>query len=304
MRLGPAFLLVGLLLLGACGGNGAAPEAPSAATHRFSFVVLADPHVFSEGDASDRLQACADWIAAEAQDEAIELVFVVGDLGSLRSRVAEILDALAMPWIPLIGDNVVQGGDEAGFDADLAPHYASLAGELAGWVRRPTPVTEPGTGRTLHLQNWAFDHGGLRFVGLDWCTRDTGQIVGEQADLHDFPGGTFPFFEAEIQAQAQGPGERIVMLSHHPMHDFAFGLGSFSGVEIDAIEAVTGAHAGHVYASFAGHYHVDQHEVRATGGYEVFVTDATWDDQNTLRLVRVLSDGAAFSYEHELVRLP
>ena len=43
----------------------------------------------------------------------------------------------------------------------------------------------------------------------------------------------------------------------------------------------TAPYAANVYAGFAGHYHIDQHTTRTAGGYEVFVTDATHDDENT-----------------------
>jgi hypothetical protein len=39
------------------------------------------------------------------------------------------------------------------------------------------------------------------------------------------------------------------------------------------------------------------------GGYTAWVTDATWDDENTLRVVSVYSNGERQRYEQELVVL-
>ncbi|MHC4223900.1 MAG: metallophosphoesterase family protein, partial [Planctomycetota bacterium] len=139
---------------------------------------------------------------------------------------------------------------------------------------------------------------------IDWCTRTIGGPASESADLHDFAGGTWPWFEDESRAGAQGPKECIVMVSHHPMHDLVGGYGSFALAEMERIEALTGSHGDWVYANFAGHYHFDWVETRSAGGYQVVITDATWDDENTFRLVRVFEDSDTFSYEREIVALP
>ncbi|MHC4932581.1 MAG: metallophosphoesterase family protein [Planctomycetota bacterium] len=288
-----------LLLLAAlpgCGGSSSSGQLS------FAFVVIADPHVFDSA-AADRLQACVDWINSNRDTDSIELVFVAGDLGRPASA-RPVLDGLDVPYLPVIGDNVIQGGTENDFDVTFAPHYSSLVGVLDGFARQPTPVSNPDIGGQSHLQNFSFDHRGVRFVCLDWCTRTIGGPASESADLHDFSGGTWPWFEDEIRAGSVGPRERIVMVSHHPMHDLVGGYGAFNPAEMGRVEALTGLHGDWVYANFAGHYHFDWEETRSAGGYRAIITDATWDDENTFRLVRVFESSDSFSYETEIIVLP
>lgn len=297
------FVGLAALLLAACGG-GTGDGPATEPVHRFSFVAIADPHLYGSLEAETRLQACLDWIAAHEEDEEIHLVFVLGDLGSHLARARELLGALPVPWIPVIGDNAIQAGQEAEFDAVLAPRYAALATTLDGWHQAPTPTWNPDTGADSHFQNFSFDHEDVHFVGLDGCTRTVGGLAGEQADLHAFPGGTWPFFQADLDACPKPRRENVVLLSHHPMHALLGGLGAFSSSERDRIESFTKTHRDHVYADFAGHYHFNWHDAENEGGFEVFVTDATHEDDVTLRLVRVLDDGTTFTYAHALVVVP
>jgi hypothetical protein len=260
--------------------------------------------VYGAGDAADRLRRCANWVNARRAEERVELVLVAGDLGSDRNLVRTILDTLTVPWVPARGDNSIQGGQEEAFDTDIAPQYAVLATQLANWTRAPVPVANPDTGGNSWFENFSFDHRGVHFIGLDWCTRTIGGIPGEQADLHAFAGGTWRFFRNDLRNCAKPRLENVVMLTHHPMHDFALGAGAFSSGEMNTIENFTAGYADNVSANLAGHYHFNWSEEREAGGFHVHVTDATWDDDVTLRLVRVFDDGTTFSYEHELVVLP
>jgi len=229
---------------------------------------------------------------------------VLGDLGSRRDRVQAVLDPLPVPWIPALGDNAIQGGQETAFDTDLAPHYAALAGVLAGWHKAPVPVANPDAGGESRFQNLSFDHEDVHFVVLDWCTRTIGGLAGEQADLHALPGGTWPWFQNDLDACPKPRLENVVLISHHPMHAAFAGAGAFSGNEMDFLEAFTKLYANDVYADFAGHYHFNWHDGVNDGGFEVFVTDATHEDDVTVRVVRVLDDGVRFAYEHDVVVVP
>ncbi|MFV1957996.1 MAG: metallophosphoesterase [Planctomycetota bacterium] len=288
--------LAAALAAGCGGGDGGVRATPQPL---FSFVVLADPHVSWAPDAAQRLEACIDWIEANRDARAIEVVLVVGDLGT-PGKAKQVLDGLDVPWVPVIGDNVIQGGGEATFDATFEPQYDALATDFPTFVRSPTPVPN-GAGDAFYLQNFSFDHGGVHFIGLDWCTRTIGGATAEQADLHDFPGGTLPFLAADLAACPKDRLENVVLLSHHPMHDVLDGAGSFSPGELDAVEATTAPYADHVVADFAGHYHFAWKDRENAGGFEVFVSDAVWDDDATLRLVTVLDDGTRLQYAQEVV---
>jgi len=290
---GFAGLLV--LFLPGCGSSDGSP--PVASERVFSFVVLADPHVGGESDPANRLQACADWVVANAEAEGIDLLFVVGDLGSRRDQVKAVLDLLPVPWVPLIGDN----DDEVAFDGTFAPHYAALATRLPGFRRAPIPVVPPGSGPPLYLQNFAFDHRGVRFVGLDWCTRTGTGLDAEQAELFDFAGGTLPWLASELADLPSERLESVVMLSHHPMHSLVGGAGAFSSGELSAVNEVTGPHGAEVALDLAGHYHFEWHDDVGAGGFEVYALDATHEDENSLYVVRVLDDGTRL--RHSVVQV-
>lgn len=273
----------------------------------FSFVALADPHITTSAqDNQARLAATVDWINDHRADHVIELVIILGDIGwgeGGAARAKELLDALTVPYVPVIGDNEIQLGSEQDFDTVFSPHYEGLAAELEGWSRATPRVYNPVIDDTSYLQNLSFSHRGVHFMGVDWCTRTLGAILGEQAELHDFPGGTWPWFVDELEqaSTAASLQESIVMASHHPMYPME--IGAFSESEYAAVAEVVEAHAGVVYASFAGHFHNDVHHVMPAG-FELFLTDATWDDENTLRLVGVRVDGERLKYRHQLVIVP
>ncbi|MFT7520434.1 MAG: hypothetical protein ACI9MC_002580, partial [Kiritimatiellia bacterium] len=105
-------------------------ESPTTAvlTHQFSFVVVADPHIASAPEHLQRLQGAVEWINAAAIDEKIEVVMVVGDIGWSGGlpRAQQALDALTMPYVPIIGDNEVHIGAEERFDEVFGAHLDSL----------------------------------------------------------------------------------------------------------------------------------------------------------------------------------
>jgi len=291
-------LLLPALLLTGC----PPPETPL-----FSFGVIADPHVYG-GPSSEnalKLAAVVDWINAnkDLPIYGLELVFVVGDLGGGAGlgTAREILDGLTVPYVPLIGDNEIHG-DEQLFHDTFAPRYAELASTLENWSEAPAPVWNPQWGKDSWFQNHSFDYQGIHFVAADWASRGGSGIEGEQADLHDFAGGTWPWFAADLAGCPKDFGENIVLLSHHPMHVSPvfpdLEVASFSPDEVDVIEGLTATYGDHVSADLAGHYHIDWYEDRPGGQYELYVTEAVHMGVKNLRLVKVYNDGSAFHYDH------
>ncbi len=269
--------------------DGATDHEDSACAYTsFSFVIIADPHIEGDPDHDARLVSCINWINTHRKERQIELVILVGDIAwgdDNPERAKDMLDPLSVPYVPLIGDNEIQSGSEQDFYAAFLPHYARLAEELDNWSKMPTPVWSPHEGKEAYLQNVSFDHRGVHFVGLDWCTRKVAPIVGEQADLHGFPGGTFDWFKQDIEGCAKPFKEHVVMASHHPMHFLP--IGAFSVQEQRALEQFTSQYRDAIYANFAGHYHLSVHNGLRTAGYEIFLTQSTWVAENALRLVTV-----------------
>jgi len=270
----------------------------------FSFAVVSDPHIGANPENERRLRACVDWIQANEAVESIEIVFVVGDIGfGLESlyRAKEILDLLSPPYIPLIGDNEVQSGAEEAFEEVFAPHFSLLAERMDRWRKAPTPVWNPQRSKFSFLQNYSFDHKGLHFICLDWCTRILAPLLGEQADLHDFPEGTWPWFVEHVTASAAGPKESLVLFSHHPMH--AEALAAFTTSEYRTLSEFASGFQDFLYADFAGHYHIYWHETLWPAGYELFVTEAVSFLFPNLSLVEVQREGDRFSYNHRWITL-
>ncbi len=307
-------MLVFPLLLLACrdpGGPGRAgasddtgPASPgdtatAEATHAFTYAILADPHVTSTGEHAARLQAAVAAIAALPADRSPDLVFILGDIawGGGWTPAYEALDALPMPWVPVLGDNPIQVGEEQGFQATFSDHLDALEATLPGWTRADIPVSGPD-GAPLWLQNARIDWKGVRFVALDWNTRVIASGWGELPDLHDVDGGTLPFLVDALETLPDGPDDRVVLLSHMPLVP---GLDLDEQAELIAAidpwrDAVWGNHAGHLHGN--GRATWDEADL------EIRTTDAVWDDVNTFRLVEAWSDGRTFSYVDELVELP
>lgn len=290
-----------LAALLACAGTpadtGASDSTPAPPMeHQFSFVVIADPHITTNADHQARLAAAVEWINQEAVTEPIELVWIVGDIGwgdGLPISKA-LLDELTVPYVPVIGDNEVYVGDEQAFEDVYAPQYELLEQTFDGWTRGPTQVRDDANDRDMVLQNFSFRFRDLQWVGLDWCSRDPSGLYSEFAELHDVDGGTFPYFADTLLAFEATQDESVLLFSHHPMH-----LGSFDLAEMEAITGVTAPQQ--VAANWAGHIHQTAEVDVPEGGYTAYVTDATWDDDNTVRVVRVLGNGVGYEYEQSLV---
>lgn len=291
-------------------GDGGTPSTDSGApdagapVFQFSYALIADPHVTSEGEHQERLQQAVAWVAEQADDRDIELVFVLGDIAWNEGFAPAVaaLDALPVPWLPVLGDNPIQSGDEEAWHDAFDPVLQARAAALPGWSRAPTPVDNPVQGGQSHLQSYAFDHRGLRFVALDWNSREVGTLWGETPDLHDFSGGTLPFLQAELDAASAGEGlaERVVLLSHMPM---IVGPGSFDLDEGATLEALLGPAGDLVAGNHAGHLHGNGEDEWAACGMTVDTTDATWDDVVSLRVVQVWTDAAQVHSSDEVVEL-
>lgn len=296
-----------MLLLVACAavepaGESGAPTDAGPWEPKLTFAVLADPHVTSDSDNLARLQRANAWIGENAAGEDIQLVLILGDIAWTDGfpLAYDAFSALPVPWVPILGDNEIQFGDEQTFDDVFSQQYAALATQLDNFTRGSTPVDNPEYGVPSWFQNLSFDVGDVHFAGLDWCTRHIGGLEGEMADLHQFAGGTLGWLESDLQNLPEGPANRVVFASHHPMH---LSPGGFDMAEVATVDALLESWDDAIYANFAGHYHFNGEEIDPARPIDVFVTDATWDDELTVRLVQVEGNGVEMRYTHRLVEL-
>ena len=266
---------------------------------RYSIAVLADPHIAGGGEHSERLQQAVEWINQQQTEQSIELVVVLGDVGwgSGLSESKSLLDQLQVPYVPVIGDNEVAYGDEENFGTVYGPQFELLSTYFTDWNKDGSAVWNPEEEKNSWFYNYAFTYRGNRFITVDWSARTNQSIFSEMGDLHDFDGGTFEFFESEITALNGQKENSVMLLSHIPMY---MSPGGFDVAEADKISGLTNAYSDLIYADFAGHFQVNADTEFEDGGFEVFITDAVWDDEITIRLVQVWEDNSGFSYVHEI----
>lgn len=258
--------------------------------HAFTFAVITDTHVTREGESLDRMNQAVDWLVAESDAQDIELVFILGDIawGGGFELARASLDRLPVAWVPIQGDNPIQVGDEAKFQPTFASQLSTLSDTLPGWRLAPSPVDNPEREALSYLHNFAFDHGPVRFVGLDWNTREVHPLWGETPDTHDFDGGTLPFLRDELTALADGPDGRLIVLTHMPMF---FGPGGYDEPEATALIDTLAIRPGAVQHNLCGHLHGNGEHHWDDAGIDVLITDATFDDANTVRRVEVWTNG-------------
>ncbi len=283
----------------------------------FSFAVVADPHISGSADNKAKFKTAIDWIIGNKDAKDIELVFVVGDIGwggpranrnlKLAKDMLDRLDRAGITYLPIIGDNEVLCGSEKEFAETFDHQYRRLSNTLARWRKAPTPVNGK------YLQNFSFDYKGCHFVCCDFNSRKWGNEGGE---LHDFAGGSWPWFKNDIRACPKNKKESIVIVTHIGMFRTGFGKADeylFAQDEMKKIKGFLHDYRGFVDSNYAGHIHQNWHASVWSGLfttiYHVRTTDETWygaqwpegDDRSiTVRLVEVDSDGPKVSYKQHV----
>ncbi len=282
-----------------CGSEASEQEQPLA--ELFSFALIADPHITTVAENEERLKAAVKWINDNASTRKIEVVLVLGDIGWGQGlpQSKKLLDQLQVPYVPLIGDNEIAADDDETFEQVYRPQLDALDGQLENWRTASTPVAHPDANADVWLQNAAFEHRGVHFFALDWCVRGIKGALAEFGDLNDYTGGTWPWLETELaEVVAAGPAqESIVLLSHIPMMG-----GMFDTIEWPIIGELFEPHAELVWANYAGHLHGP---IEMPGpGFTMWTADATWDDQNTVRLIEVRGNSSRFAYIDTEIEVP
>ena len=283
----------------------------------FSFAILADPHISGNPDNRAKFETAVDWIISNKESKDIELTFVLGDIAWGGSRVnrnlgtaKKILDRLSnngITYIPVIGDNEVQCGSEKEFQEIFGPHFNTLSGTLDNWRKASMPVA----GR--YLQNFSFDYKGCHFACPDFISRKAG---GEGGELHDFAGGSWPWFKNDIERCPKLKNENIIIMTHIGMFHTGFEFADkfvFSGSEIDKIKSFLNDYKDSVDSNYAGHLHMNWYvpvwSKLFVPLYHVRVTDETWskkqwpeseDSGLTVRWVQVDNSGTKISYQQNI----
>lgn len=307
--------MLSLLLLLSCAENAVEDEnivipeevVISDPTYQFSIAMIADPHIGGGGEHSERLRQAVQWLNDHQESRSIDLVFVLGDIGWYEGlpESKELLDELDIPYIPIIGDNEVHFGEEEHFGTVYGPQYERLSETLTDWYKTGGgAVWNPEYDQNSFFYNYAFSHKGLRLMSIDWASRSDDPFFGEMGDLHDFDGGTWGFFEEELQGSEAQKANSMLIMSHIPMY---FGPGSFDEAEAEQVVGLTESYADRLYANFSGHFHFNAEGPFGVGtpfdsaGFNYYVTNAVWDDVIAVRMVEVWENEVEFSFQQEVI---
>lgn len=344
-RLLVAWLLGGILgiLVAGCKDRDAGPggecygagwESDGTGTNpdlRFSFAILTDLHIGegiddfgSEGyddvdDGADsnevieNVESAVEGINASIDAYDIRFVMVLGDLTgsgerSEYARARQLLDRLAVPYFPLIGNhdmwpyyktadgsNIEAAGPigDVYFTEVFGDHFEALAAEFPDLAHTMTPTHNPEHDLTSTFINFAFTYMGYDFVSLDLVTRAHAPPgypgIGPEAALHDFSGGSWPWFTDHVgDNPCRSDGNILVFLHHPPMDWSLFGMNETDLAKMNDF-LVNGGYGSSVYGFFAGHYHIDL-EYTAFDDQVILVTSAN-KEGIPARVVQVLEGG-------------
>ena len=148
----------------------------------------------------------------------------------------------------------------------------------------------------------AFTHkeNSIDCVGLGITAYQVVRVFGQEFGyLHEFEGGTKEFLESELPILTESKQGSTLFLTHIPMT-----IGSFNSAQMDSITTTVAAYSDRIYADFAGHMHVNVEDDTRERGYEVYVTNAVWDDVITIRMLDVYQNSNAVYFEQELIEFP
>ena len=283
----------------------------------FSFAIIADPHIDGNPDRKAKFETAVDWIISNKDSKDIELTFVLGDIawGGTRGnrnlgtakKILDRLDKNGITYIPVIGDNEVQTGCEKEFQEIFRPHFKILSRRLDNWRKASTPVAG------MYLQNFSFDYKGSHFVCPDFIRRIAG---GEAGELHDFEGGSWPWFRSDIERCPKPGKENIVIMTHIGMFNTGFKFADrfvYSGSDMDKVKSFLNGYRNNVDSNYAGHLHLNWYvpvwSELFVPLYNVRVTDETWskiqwpeieDPGLTVRWVQVDNSGPKISYKQNI----
>jgi hypothetical protein len=283
----------------------------------FSFAIIADPHLNGDADHKTKFETAVDWIIGNKNDKDIELLFLLGDIAwggsrgdrnlQIANRTLDRLNNMGIPYIPIIGDNEVHAGCEKEFEDVFEAQYRYLSKILQHWQKASVPVN----GR--YLQNFSFDYKDCHFVCVDFISRRAGDEGGE---LHDYAGGSWPWFKNNIEHCPKPKKENILIMTHIGMFRTGFQFADrylFSENEMSKIKHFLYDYRDYVDSNYAGHLHQNWYAPVWSGLfvplYHVRVTDETWydtqwpenkDQELTVRWVQVSDSGSKISYHQNI----
>ncbi len=275
--------------------------------NRFSFAVIADPHINGDEDHVIKFQETIDWIIENKDSKGFEMVFVLGDIAwgendyrernlEIASKMLNTLNDAGIPYIPVMGDNEFQAGCEIEYNDVFSKQYEYLSTIMTNWRKMPVSYAED-----KFLQNFSFDYKDCHFVCPDFVSREIGNEGGE---LHDYSGGSWPFFQHDIETCNKPLKENISIMTHQGMFSTGVQLADkyhYSKETMMKIQRFLCDYRENIDANYGGHLHQNWYWLVScellNPIYHVRLTNDTWgstqsptefvDNNFSIRWVRV-----------------
>jgi hypothetical protein len=249
----------------------------------FSFAIITDSHLgrhfddygstgwkydqqpnFDYGSHIKCLRREVNWINEHKEQLNIRFVMHLGDLTdsgewSEFAKGKEILDALDIPYIPIMGNHDVWPYTSSGeaekdwiikfFQETFNEQFSFLSKILANWKKQEWPGDNKN-------ENYYFDYMHFHFICQDYNSRNAalGGNLGAkgEADLHM----TGDWMLNHLDNYWNMGDDNILLFAHHPLTSSDLGTFlNFSFAEFDKIRCGLKPKRDHVYRWFAGHIH-------------------------------------------------
>jgi len=202
-------------------------------------VVISDTHIGEQmpNDYTTWLtQVTVAKINSLVKSENIKMVFITGDITNSAmpeqwTKAKSLYDKLIVPYFPIIGNHDMWSyssnfeeptptGDRQ-FAQLFKDRFINPGLPGAKLTYNNQTTWNPEQNITSWFQNWQMDYNGFTFLALDWNSRahavtDLGYKGAlPLAELHDFPGGTFPWLLNKL-AHLPNQTKHLVLLQRHP----------------------------------------------------------------------------------------
>jgi|GEM_PF-5182094 len=290
----------------------------------FSFAIITDSHIgrqiddygttgwndsppdFDYGSTAKCLRREVNWINAHKEQYNIHFVTHTGDITDSGEKseflkAKEILDALEIPYVPIMGNHDVwpyTSWSEAPeswkvvlFQNTFDEQFTHLGNILANWKKQEWPGEHKN-------ENYYFDYMHFHFICQDYNSRAhawLGYGVKPVASLH----GTGDWMLGHLNNCWNLGDDNILLFAHHPLKVNTSNLFSFR--EFDKIRCGLDPKRDNVYRWFGGHLHENNswpvrdlwhtHEILevivTTMGFYRKVGNPAGSQGNTIRIVHV-----------------
>ncbi|MCO5248298.1 MAG: metallophosphoesterase [Chitinophagales bacterium] len=243
------------------------------------------------------LFSVVNWINENKDTEDIRFVVVTGDItGSAEEseyrKAKEILDRLTLPYVVLIGNHdiwpYINYGNEAEYAygdslmmAVFEDNFQKNKLFFDAWDdgTRLTKTYDEESGHFQNLINFSFAYKGHTFISLDWNpryhVRKAEPGIGPEPSLHDYVGGTLPWFVSQLEHPLVEGKKNIVVMSHHPPQRDISALFNF-GFTVDQYEKLSQSILPFKEKTslwLAGHVHRSSSYTMRTMGSEIKIMD-------------------------------